>query len=353
MAILLAMLRTDHIQITQEMLRLIAEIDEFRGQWRATGRLAPERLRQLRRVATIESVGSSTRIEGAQLTDRQVEELLAHARRLTTRDEQEVAGYAQVIETILSSHEFIPLTESHIRQLHAQLLQYSDKDIRHRGEYKKVNNNIEAFDEHGRSLGIVFQTATPFDTPRLMQELVEWYSRAVNDNLLHPLIAIGIFKVVFLAIHPFQDGNGRLSRLLTTLLLLKAGYAFIPYGSLESIIEISKDSYYLSLRRTQGTLNQDAPDWTPWLTFFIRLVQQHKERLLAKIKREHIMLATKPELAVSILEIATQRGQISVGEAIRLTGAPRGTVKKHLANLVQSGHMKRTGQGRGTIYLPT
>lgn len=353
MAIFLAMLRTDSLSITPETLSLIAEIDEFKGAWKALGRLAPERLRQLRKVATIESIGSSTRIEGAKLTDRRVEELLGRVRTqsFATRDEQEVAGYADVMETVFASHESIPLTENYIKQLHTMLLRYSEKDTRHRGDYKKLPNNVEAFDEAGKSLGVVFETATPFDTPRLMGELLEWAQKVQQDKAQHPLIVIGLFVVVFLAIHPFQDGNGRLSRVVTTLLLLKAGYAYTPYSSLESVIEQNKEGYYLALRRTQSTLKEQSPDWGPWLGFFLRALQQQKGRLEAKIERERLMRASMPELSVTILDLAVEHGQVGVGDILRVTGAPRGTVKKRVAELVEAGHLTMTGQGRGTKYI--
>jgi Fic family protein len=347
------MLRTDSLSITPETLSLIAEIDEFKGAWKALGRLAPERLRQLRKVATIESIGSSTRIEGAKLTDRRVEELLGRVRTqsFATRDEQEVAGYADVMETVFASHESIPLTENYIKQLHTMLLRYSEKDTRHRGDYKKLPNNVEAFDEAGKSLGVVFETATPFDTPRLMGELLEWAQKVQQDKAQHPLIVIGLFVVVFLAIHPFQDGNGRLSRVVTTLLLLKAGYAYTPYSSLESVIEQNKEGYYLALRRTQSTLKEQSPDWGPWLGFFLRALQQQKGRLEAKIERERLMRASMPELSVTILDLAVEHGQVGVGDILRVTGAPRGTVKKRVAELVEAGHLTMTGQGRGTKYI--
>jgi Fic family protein len=212
-------------QVTNESLALIAEIDEFKGAWRALGRIAPERLAGLRRVATIESVGSSTRIEGAKLSDREVEQLLAkiEIKSFATRDEQEVAGYAEVMEQIFADWAAIDLTENHIKQLHRDLLRYSTKDERHRGEYKTLPNHIEAFGPDGRSLGIVFETAAPFDTPRLMSDLITWTRASLGPGKIHPLLVIAIFVVAFLAIHPFQDGNGRLSRILTTLLLLRAG----------------------------------------------------------------------------------------------------------------------------------
>ena len=253
--ILVPMIPSNAVQITPEILSLIAGVDEFKGAWRALGTLAPDRLSALRRVATIESIGSSTRIEGSRLSDRQVEQLLSNLqiKSFATRDEQEVAGYAEVMELIFSSWQDIALTENHIKQLHRDLLTYSEKDARHRGHYKTSTNNVVAFDEDGKQLGVVFATATPFDTPSLMTELVTWFNAERQAARLHPLLLIGIWVVVFLEIHPFQDGNGRLSRVLTTLLLLQAGYAYVPYSSLESVIEQSKEAYYLALRQTQGT----------------------------------------------------------------------------------------------------
>ena len=340
------------LRITPEVLSLIAEIDEFKGAWRAIGRIAPERLSGLRRVATIESIGSSTRIEGARLSDRDVEKLLANIRigAFATRDEQEVAGYAEVMETVFNAYDTIPLTENHIRQLHRDVLVHSTKDERHRGSYKTLPNHVEAFDEEGRSLGVVFETATPFDTPRRMAELVEWVAGKETDRSLHPLLVIAIFVVVFLEIHPFQDGNGRLSRILTTLLLLRAGYAYVPYSSLERVIEQSKEGYYLSLRRTQGTIRTDTPDWNPWLAFFLRALQSQKQRLERKMERERIMLAALPELSVLILELAREHGRVTVAEAVRVSGASRNTIKDHLKALAEQGHLTLHGAGRGAWY---
>ncbi|MBT5367846.1 MAG: Fic family protein, partial [Nitrospinaceae bacterium] len=257
------MINSSSLQITHEILALIAEIDEFKGTWRAIGRIAPERLSKLRRVATIESIGSSTRIEGSQLSNRQVEQLLSNIeiRSFSTRDEQEVAGYAETMDGVFENWEAIDLTENHIKQLHRDLLKYSDKDERHRGEYKTIPNHVEAFGPDGESLGILFDTASPFDTPRLMTELIGWTHQSLEENSHHPILAAAIFTVVFLEIHPFQDGNGRLSRILTTMLLLRAGYSYVPYSSLESVVEKSKESYYLALRQTQGTIRLDEPDW--------------------------------------------------------------------------------------------
>ena len=345
-------MNTETIQITSELLALIAEIDEFKGAWRALGTLAPERLKALRQIATIESIGSSTRIEGSQLTDREVERLLSNLeiKRFSSRDEQEVAGYAEVMETIFSAWAEIPLTENHIKQLHRDLLRYSDKDERHRGEYKTVRNDVGAFDPDGNMIGVVFETASPFDTPRRMQELVAWLKEARELKRLHPLFMIAIFVVTFLEIHPFQDGNGRLSRVLTTLLLLQAGYAYVPYSSLEGVIENSKEGYYLALRQTQSTFRTEAPNWQPWLLFFLRSLQQQKRRLAVKVEREKSTLAVLPELAVKILDYARDHGRVTSRDMVREAGSSPNTIKATFTSLVVKGLLARHGGGRSTWY---
>jgi Fic family protein len=346
------MIRSDAIQITPELLKLIAGLDEFKGAWRALGTLTPDRLSALRRVATIESIGSSTRIEGSRLSDREVERLLSNLqiKSFATRDEQEVAGYAEVMDLVFSSWQDIALTENHIKQLHRDLLAYSEKDAWHRGNYKTATNSVVAFDDEGKPLGVVFETATPFDTPRLMTELVTWFNDERAAARLHPLLLIGLWVVVFLEIHPFQDGNGRVSRVLTTLLLLQAGYAYVPYSSLESVIEQSKEGYYLALRQTQGTIRTEAPNWQPWLAFFLRALAEQKQRLNRKVEREKIVLAPLPELSLTVVEFAREHGRITMANAIRITGSSRNTLKQHFRSLVEQGHLIQHGAGRGVWY---
>jgi Fic family protein len=346
------MIRTHTLQITPEILGLIAGIDEFKGAWRAFGTLAPDRLSALLRVATIESIGSSTRIEGSELSDRDIERLLSNLqiKSFSTRDEQEVAGYAKVMELVFHSWKDITLTENHIKQLHRDLLAYSEKDAWHRGTYKTSSNSVMAFDQNGAQLGVVFDTATPFDTPRLMAELVCWFNDERSTGRLHSLLLIGLWVVVCLEIHPFQDGNGRLSRVLTTLLLLQAGYAYVPYSSLESVIEQSKEAYYLALRQTQGTIRTEAPDWQPWLLFFLRALAEQVRRLNRKVEREKLVLATLPELSLQIVEFAREHGRITMGDVIRLTGGNRNTLKQHFRALVERAYLSRHGSGRGVWY---
>lgn len=346
------MLRTDSIVITPELSVLLSEVDEFKGAWRLLGTLAPERLSALKRVATIESIGSSTRIEGSHLSDREVEHLLARLeiKSFASRDEEEVAGYAEVMETVFHAWADMPISENYIRQLHRDLLRFSTKDERHRGSYKSLPNNVGAFDEQGRMIAIVFETATPFETPARMADLLAWFNESRELRATHPLLLIAVFVVVFLEIHPFQDGNGRLSRILTTLLLLQAGYAYVPYSSLESVIEQSKEGYYLALRQTQKTVRSDTPDWGPWLLYFMRALQKQKARLESKIERERFSLANLPELELQILDQARELGQVTIAEFARYSGANRNSLKRHFRNLVKQQLLIQHGGSRATWY---
>jgi Fic family protein len=193
------MLESSTLRITPEMLSLVAEIDELKGAWRALGTLAPERLSALRRIATIERVGSSTRIEGSRLSDREVEQSLANLeiKAFASRDEQEVAGYADVMETIFASWSEITVTENHIKQLHRELLRYSDKDQRHRGGYKTASNSVAAFDAEGKQVGVAFATASPFETPRLMTELVDASADRRSGASLREACSPGQFGLIW------------------------------------------------------------------------------------------------------------------------------------------------------------
>lgn len=349
------MIKPDTIKITNQMLTIISEIDEFKITWKLLGKMPPEVLKSLKKVATIESVGSSNRIEGNKLSDSEVEKLLSaiNKQSFATRDEQEVAGYAKLMDTIFADWEVIPLSENYIKQLHKILLQYSSKDEKHKGEYKKISNAVAAYSPEGEELGIVFETATPFETPLKMEELVNWTRKNLEDKFFHPLIVIAVFIVQFLAIHPFEDGNGRLSRALTCLLLLKAGYSYVPYSSMEAVIEDNKEGYYKALRQTQTTLKDDEPDLAPWLEFFFKTLQKQKIRLESKIngnsenKTDNNDLT---ELEEKILSYFNTENNGTTAKIVEYTKANRNTVKKALQNLAAKNILTLHSKGRGAWY---
>jgi Fic family protein len=346
-------------QPTNEMLTLIATIDEFKGEWRGLGDIGPETLRSLRRIATIESAGSSTRIEGAKLSDGEVEKLVGNLGKesFQSRDEQEVAGYAYVMESIQTVWPDLRIAESILLQLHRDLLRYSNKDERHRGQWKNLDNHVAAFDADGKQVGIVFETATPFETPMLMEKLLSWHAKEEADPILHPLLRIAVFNVVFLAIHPFQDGNGRLSRVLTNLMLLRAGYSYVSYTSLESVIEHNKEAYYLALRRTQTSFQKEA-DWEPWILFFLRALKSQIVRLRDRLEapselpKGNVIPDDLSPLAARLLVLLNERETLSVSAAAEALEANRHTLKDKFTELIENGYAELRGKGRGAHYRP-
>ena len=338
--------------INNDILNLIGEIEEFKGRWQAINTLSPDRLKILKKSATIESIASSTRIEGVKLSDAQVETLLSNINKTSfrNRDEEEVAGYSDVMDLILSNFDDLEISENHIKQLHSILLRHSSKDIRHRGEYKKLDNHVVAFDKNGKEIGVVFRTATPFETPMKMTDLVVWVNKSLELKETHHLIIAGIFIVVFLAIHPFQDGNGRLSRILTNLLLLKLGYSYVQYSSLESIIEDNKDLYYKNLRDCQKTLDSKKIKFENWLIFFLKSLKKQKDNLEKKIKAEKILQENFDKLHLQILEILKNHNSLSVSDIQKLSGANYNTLKVKLKDLVQMKKILSVGKGRGVVY---
>ncbi|MBQ9271125.1 MAG: Fic family protein [Alphaproteobacteria bacterium] len=342
------------IKITPEMLTKISEIDVFNNTWTSGNlHLNKEQLKTMKRVATIESIGSSNRIEGNKMTDAEIETFFKSIKRnsFKSRDEQEVAGYADLLNTIFDNYQNIPLSENYIKQLHQILMRFSNKDERHRGEYKKDSNRVAAFDANGNEIGTVFETATPFDTPRLMRELVEWANDNFKDGYFHPIIVIGVFIVHFLSIHPFTDGNGRMSRALTSLLMLQSGYLYMPYSSMESIIEASKEGYYRALRGTQKSIWTDTVDYEPWLSFFITALQKQKRHLEAKI--EQIKKATDDKLSETswkILDLFDEQDRWTTSDIAQNLGINIETIKKSVQSLVKKGYLDKKGTTRGAWY---
>lgn len=347
---------------TPDTLRLLTVIDEFSAKWNRDGIVDDSVKEELREVTIIESTGSSTRIEGSRLTDDEVGTLIGNLKTQSfrTRDEQEVAGYAEVIQTVQESWEHLVPSENLLLQLHRDLLIHSEKDERHRGAYKTLPNHVAAFDLEKKVVGIVFETATPFETPELMRQLIEWLREDEEKGETHPLVRIAAFKVAFLAIHPFQDGNGRLSRILTNLLMLRAGYDFVSYSAFENVIEKWKPEYYHSLRQTQVSFGREVVRWEPWIDFFLRAVDFQVMRLRQRTSgnvsegfRVTYRVVTKYELsplAERLRDELRTRGTLTVSEAVDALGANRNTLKDKFSELVVAGEARLCGKGRGAHY---
>jgi Fic family protein len=337
----------------QRVMQLIAAIDEYRGKWNVVEKRENRYLKELRQIATIESIGSSTRIEGATMTDEEVKQLLKDVKitKLETRDEQEVMGYYEVLELIFDNFSEIKLSENYIKQLHQLLLKHSTKDERHRGGYKNLSNKVVATYPTGEQK-IIFDTTEPALVEGEMFELIEWTNFQWNEKTIHPLIVLAVFVYEFLSIHPFQDGNGRLSRLLTTFLLLQQGYEFIQYISFENHIEKNKKAYYEVLMSAQRKRITQEDIIDKWLIFFLEGIKILTEKLDQKydiFKQKGGYLNERQKI---LKEFIIEQKTVKIADLmIAFPDISPNTLKKDLQYLRTEQIISAVGQGKGTVYL--
>ncbi|MDO8498694.1 MAG: Fic family protein [bacterium] len=340
--------------ISPEILSKIAHIEELKGRWTAGANLNPYLLGQLKRSVLITSTGASTRIEGAKLSNENVEKLMQGLaiQKFADRDKQEVQGYFELLQNVFEAFEDIKFSENSIKHLHKELLKYVDKDKLHRGEYKKGENRVEMVDSQGRRIGVLFDTIPAYLTPKYMQELVEWTQGTLKVKTYHPLLIVGNFLVEFLNIHPFLDGNGRLSRILTNLLLLKEGYAYMPFVSHEKLIEDKKLDYYLALRKSQKTFKSKKENILDWLNFFLDIVLEQSQQAIDLLTTENIEpLLSKKQLKV--WEYLSQVKEATPKQIADRTKIARPTVNQTLTKLLKLKKIERLGLARSTRYRKT
>ncbi|MDO8584093.1 MAG: Fic family protein [bacterium] len=334
------------------IVALLAEIDGIRGEFKSGLRMTPQAITSLRKSILITSAGASTRIEGAKLTDEEVDKIMRGltVSKFADRDSQEVQGYLETLQNVFDSFQTLPLRESVVTSLHNQLLKYSNKDDTHRGGYKKKENTVGVLGPDGNVAKILFETTRAYLTPKEMQELVEWTSDAFEKSRFHPLLVIANFIVEFLKIHPFEDGNGRLSRVLTNLLLLRSGYQFVQYVSHEQIVERRKDEYYLALRKSQETFRTDHDTIAPWLNFFLSVVKEQAVKALSYLVEERVEDTLSPK-QYEVWKYLLSVGEAAPGAIAKATGIVPVTVSQALGRLMELGKVKRIGRGRGTRYI--
>jgi len=334
------------------IVALLAEIDGIRGELKGGLRMTPQAITNLKRSTLITSAGASTRIEGAKLNDDEVEKVMRGlaVSKFADRDSQEVQGYLETLQNVFDSFQTLPLRESMITSLHNQLLKYSNKDDTHRGGYKKKENTVGVVGPDGKVVKIMFETTPAYLTGKEMQELVDWTADALEKNRFHQLLVIANFIVEFLKIHPFEDGNGRLSRVITNLLLLRSGYTFVQYVSHEQIIERRKDEYYIALRKSQETFKTDHDTISPWLNFFLSVVQEQATKALSYLQAEKIEDTLSPK-QYEVWKYLSGVKEAAPGEIVKATDMALGTVRQALDRLVELGEIKRVGRGRATRYI--
>ena len=337
--------------IPSDIWKEIAAIDELKGRWTAGANLHPQILSRLKRSVLITSTGASTRIEGAVMSDEDIEKLMRGIiiEKFKDRDVQEVKGYFELLQNIFDTWSSLSFNENAIKHFHKEMLKYVEKDNLHRGNYKKIENKVQMINEKGQSIGILFDTTPVHMTPIAMQELVEWTLKALKEKSYHPIIAIGNFLVEFLQIHPFQDGNGRLSRILTNLLLLKEGYLYMPYISHEKLIENNKPDYYLALRNSQKTFNSKNQNITSWLQFFVKILLVQSQLAVNLLSTESIEKILSP-IQLAVWEYLQKVKQATPLDIAKNTNVARPTVNQVLNKLLKLKKIERIGLGRSTRY---
>ncbi len=329
----------------------VAQIDELKGQWTAGARLSPQILGRLKQSVLVTSTGASTRIEGARLSDEDIEKLMRgiSIQKFTDRDKQEVKGYFELLRTVFDTWKSIRLNESTIKHLHQEMLKFVEKDKLHRGQYKKKENKVHMVDAAGKSVGTLFDTTPAFLTGKEMQELVEWTTEALKNKTAHPLLIIGNFIVEFLKIHPFEDGNGRISRILTNLLLLQEGYLFVPYVSHEKLVEDNKPDYYMALRTSQKTFKSKDEDISAWMNFLLTVLHNQAKAAVNLLTEEDMAKILSPKQLV-VWEFLQTVEEASPGDIAKKTKVVRATVNQVLTKLVSLKKIERIGAGRTTRY---
>ncbi|NBV09275.1 MAG: Fic family protein [Flavobacteriia bacterium] len=334
------------LNIDWKLINLISEIDRFDANWTAIERKEGQSLKELKSIATVRSVGASNRIEGNRMSDEEVDVLLQKIdiAKLTDRDSQEVVGYFEVLDLITESYQNISLSESNLKSLHNSLMKYSAKDLWHKGNYKQHSNAVEASFPDGTKQ-IIFQTTEAgFATENAIRALLDWYNA---ETEVHALIKIASFVYEFLTVHPFQDGNGRLSRLISTLLLMNKGYKWIQYVSFEHEIESRKNEYYQVLRSCQA--QRPNEEVTVWINFFLNCLSSIQKQLLMKLQQSGLetQLSHKEK---SIYTIIQNRPNIQSGEIAIKLAMPAPTVKRILSELLNKGLIEKQGNGRNVSY---
>lgn len=348
----------DHTNLDQRLRDLppslwkkITKIDELKGQWIGGVKLSPQVLGRLKRAVLVTSTGASTRIEGAKLSDADVEKLMRGIaiQQFSDRDKQEVQGYYELLNNVFDSWDRLRFSESLIKHFHQELLKYVEKDARHRGDYKKQENHVHMIDEAGNSVGVLFDTTPAYLTPKEMQELVEWTKQALQSQSFHPLLIFANFIVQFLQIHPFQDGNGRISRIITNLLMLQAGYAYMPYASHEKIMEDNKPDYYLALRQSQKSFYTEEDTIFPWLEFFLDVILHQSKMALELFSEENVDKLLSPR-QLEVWQYMQDAEEATPKELSEKLNIPRPTINQVLNKLIDLKKVERIGLGRGTRY---
>lgn len=327
-----------------EILSMIAKIHEYKGKQKLYLKQKPIILEKLVEISKIQSTQASNQIEGIITTDTRIKQLVNNKTTPRNRDEEEIAGYRDVLNTIHESHEYIPIRSNYILQMHKNLYSYTYESFG--GHFKNTQNYIAEILSDGTKI-IRFQPLSPYETPQAIENICNCYNEAIEADI-EPLLLIPIFISDFLCIHPFNDGNGRMSRLLTALLLYRSGFEVGKYVSIENKIAKTKITYYEALQNIDQGWHEGKNDNTPFIVYFLGILlscyRDFDERL-------DLIEEKMPALEMVRIAINERLGKFTKNELLEyLPTLKRATVEKALKELVEEGFIERHGGGRSTFY---
>ena len=330
-----------------EIINLISAIHEYKGKQELYINAQPDILQGMLEIAKIQSTGASNRIEGIYTSDKRLESIVKAKAEPKNRSEKEIAGYREVLNTIHDSYDYINPNPNVILQLHRDL--YAFRASSTAGKWKNSDNVIEEIDEAGKK-NVRFAPASAFETPGYMENLSKTFIDAINKETYDPLMLMPVYILDFLSIHPFNDGNGRMSRLLTLLLLYRSGYIVGKYISIEMIIEQTKESYYESLRQSSMGWHENKNSYAPFLKYYLGVILNAYKEFQSRVEHLQHKKLSKAERIRSVF--ATKLGKLTKQEIMTLCpDISISTIENTLRELTQEGFIIRIGVGRSTAYI--
>lgn len=326
-----------------EVINYLSLIHEYKGKQTSYLQQKPSELKRLVEIAKVQSTEASNSIEGIRTTETRLRQLMSERTSPRNRDEKEIAGYRDALNIVHENFDYIPLTPNYILQLHKVLLSHTDSAFG--GSFKNVQNYISATDEEGKHFTL-FTPMAPYETPEAIQEICDEYNCAIGEGSVDPLLIIPVFIHDFLCIHPFIDGNGRMSRLLTTLLLYRAGFEIGKYISLEAKIAKTKDAYYASLEDSQIGWHEHQDDPTAFVKYLLSIIIAAYRDL-----DERIQIVRSTSLDTVRNAIDNKLGRFTKRDILELCPSlSASTVERHLKKLTAEGYISKHGLGKNTFY---
>lgn len=333
--------------LTPEIVTMLSQIHEFKGEQNLFIEAKSDALTQLVEIAKIQSTDASNKIEGIYTSDERLKNLVLNKTMPRTRGEQEIAGYRDVLATIHDSYEFIPVRPSIILQLHRDLYKFSGKSIG--GAYKNSDNIIAEEDAEGNRF-VRFQPLPAWETPEAIEQICNAFNDVISRGEADPLLIIPMFILDFLCVHPFNDGNGRMSRLLTLLLLYKAGYIVGKYISIEKVIETSKDTYYEALQSSSQDWHEEKNDYAHFVRYMLGVILSAYREFSERVKVLTTSGMSKPDRIREIIKDTL--GKITKTEIMhKCPDISQVTIQRTLNELVKNGNIIKIGGGRYTSYV--